>query len=729
VPDLPSLIHYLVDMCTAPGTCQYNLHSLVILEDTIKSSSTTSKHCIVLDQDYVSDREESDNSDETLMSKSNSSKGYTVSDEESSGNSEDLNKSLMKFFQDRMVTRLVVIERPHTSCQLYVAEDLPRQHYHFSCPTVTIPFLYQAIRSQNNIDLELLFIPRKCKHYTSETISVYNGIDNGTMLSKIDIEDVTATTFGRKRNGKQHTYSKRSSNSVSIGLQTMYSHEQHSARYCMLPHSKPHIPTVKRHPLHLRRLLLSGYKTIHSLLQHDDEYKREHHPFYNGNKSAHEKSFLSSRNSLRCDLLQHLQGDDVELDDEYGFVSDVMFEACSMQLTGALRCHKDVMNCPVMDRTIALHVPFMSKDADDLTCVSLLYYTRKCVSDYAGRMSKISQYLQNDRSCDLTKLTIHSMMKVGCNFDYQSLFQHEKCLNEIGTVLENEESTSCQDIKTFCGMSCFKKGAAFDKMGYYSIFVNVFMTMYYKDIISSVDDFISLCMYFGLLCNGTSSLVAIWNRMQCKFEYTKEWCSRKKDKTRLFRLLVFFDKEGHGDRNNALVGNCKLPRYQFANYAENIIGQATNIHDILTNFLRNNNNAKTVKKANVTILHSTLFKHLKGVKGIGPLNFNQLWHSLCLCGLLPHEFIKSSAVGISTGPAMLIQSFYPKLKSAQALQKKLQSVRSVVNKIGMNQVSEFFLENMYCEQWRQGMKSKLINKDMPPEERKIQFSSNGFQDE
>jgi hypothetical protein len=78
---------------------------------------------------------------------------------------------------------------------------------------------------------------------------------------------------------------------------------------------------------------------------------------------------------------------------------------------------------------------------------------------------------------------------------------------------------------------------------------------------------------------------------------------------------------------------------------------------------------------------------------------------------------------------MLIQSFYPKLKSAQALQKKLQSVRSAVKKLGMNEVSEFFLENMYCEQWRQGMKSKLINKDMPAEERKIQFCSNEFQDE
>jgi hypothetical protein len=408
------------------------------------------------------------------------------------------------------------------------------------------------------------------------------------------------------------------------------------------------------------------------------------------------RNYYPSRNSLRNELLQHLLSNDIlGLDDEYGILSDVMFEACSMQLTGALCCHKDVMNCPMIDRIIALHVPFMSKVTDEHTCVSMLYYTRKCLSDYAGRMNNISQYLKNDHSCNLTNMTIQSMMKVGCNFDYQSIFKHEHCLNDLGTVLEAENSTSCQDIKTFCGTSCFKSGAAFDKMGYYSIFVNVFMTMFYKEIISNVDDFISLCMYFSLLCNGTSSLVvAVWNHMQRKLEYANEWCYPKKDKTRLFHLLVFFDKEGRGDRTNVLVGNCKLPRFQFANYSENIIDQATNIHDILTNFLHEND-AKKVKKAHVTVLYSTLFKHLRSIKGIGPLNFNQLWHSLCLCGLLPHEFIKSSAVGIGTGPAMLIQSFYPKLKSAQVLRKQLQSVRSAVNKIGMNEVSEFFLENMY----------------------------------
>jgi hypothetical protein len=49
----------------------------------------------------------------------------------------------------------------------------------------------------------------------------------------------------------------------------------------------------------------------------------------------------------------------------------------------------------------------------------------------------------------------------------------------------------------------FKHGAAFDKMGYFSILLNVFMSMFYMDILKMIDDSISLCMYFGLVCNGT----------------------------------------------------------------------------------------------------------------------------------------------------------------------------------------------------------------------------------
>ena len=69
---------------------------------------------------------------------------------------------------------------------------------------------------------------------------------------------------------------------------------------------------------------------------------------------------------------------------------------------------------------------------------------------------------------------------------------------------------SCPDVETFCGLPCFKHGAAFDKMGYYSLLVNVFFTFYYKGIITNIDDSICLCMFFDLICNGTSALAAGW---------------------------------------------------------------------------------------------------------------------------------------------------------------------------------------------------------------------------
>jgi hypothetical protein len=101
---------------------------------------------------------------------------------------------------------------------------------------------------------------------------------------------------------------------------------------------------------------------------------------------------------------------------------------------------------------------------------------------------------------------------------------------------------SCPDVKEFTGLKCFKHGAAFDKMGYYSVFVNMFMTMHYKGFINNVNDAISLCIYFGFMCNGTSILAALWHGLQCYEEEALEfYCEKKKD-IKLLRLFVTLER-------------------------------------------------------------------------------------------------------------------------------------------------------------------------------------------
>jgi hypothetical protein len=112
-------------------------------------------------------------------------------------------------------------------------------------------------------------------------------------------------------------------------------------------------------------------------------------------------------------------------------------------------------------------------------------------------------------------------------YDYQgTLFEADESMTTIASKLESDANHSCQEIRDFTGLSCFKHGAAFDKMGYYSIFPNVFLSLYYQGIVITTDDAISLCMFFGILCNGT------YKRTQA-IELGYKWKSAKRLKIKL----------------------------------------------------------------------------------------------------------------------------------------------------------------------------------------------------
>jgi hypothetical protein len=117
---------------------------------------------------------------------------------------------------------------------------------------------------------------------------------------------------------------------------------------------------------------------------------------------------------------------------------------------------------------------------------------------------------------------------------------------------------------------------------------------------------------------------------------------------------------------------------------------------------------------------------LKKFKGIGPLSFNQFWHSLCLCGILPPSYIESSVVGQGSGPAKLIQTFYPSVKSSDHLLKKLIEVKNAISSLGLKRISEFFIENEMCEIWRLANRHKLLSKTMTLQEKCQAFMSSEF---
>jgi hypothetical protein len=126
--------------------------------------------------------------------------------------------------------------------------------------------------------------------------------------------------------------------------------------------------------------------------------------------------------------------------------------------------------------------------------------------------------------------------------------------------------------------------------------------------------------------------------------------------------------------------------------------------------------------------HAYLYNSLKKFKGIGPLSFNQFWHSLCLSGVVPPGYLQCSSVAPSSGPAKVISTFYPYIKKSDVLSAKLDEVTKQISSLGVEKISQNFLENMLCECHRIVVANRLFHKTMTPEERCELLLNDKFQE-
>jgi hypothetical protein len=236
-------------------------------------------------------------------------------------------------------------------------------------------------------------------------LSVINGISVSDIQNdqySHELHDIVLEVGRKGSNSSSVTTMKRSQYSTSIGLQTMYSHQQHLARYSMLPHSKPHVLSGKDLPDKLTNSILSIYQKTNNMIRNSGM----RHPFIIDGKV--ERAVINShRYRLRKGLLDFLVGTKYEGNSDIR--EEIMFESCTVQPTSALGYHKDLMNCPIQDRTIACLVPCLGKDYQlDARCLSFLFYTRKCVGDYVQRMDNIDAFIDNPVKCGLTRLCLKS---------------------------------------------------------------------------------------------------------------------------------------------------------------------------------------------------------------------------------------------------------------------------------------------------------------------------------
>jgi hypothetical protein len=511
---------------------------------------------------------------------------------------ETFSESPSNLFDNSNVTKVIAVERPRsTNAQLYIAHGLSTK-FHFSCLTALIPTLTEAIREYNNKEVELLFVPSCTDLLDDNSMTVLNTIPIPSMFQDNNAKKIyeSLIEFGEKVASDNFAHSgKRSNHSFSVGLQTMYAHQQHCARFCMLPHSRPHVPYVKIFPSILSESILTAYDHIARILNRDHNINNQHPFELEGPAKENQDGYVSERLKLRGSLISFFRKQQSYNKLQVTLPSkETMFEACTVQPTDALGFHKDSMNCSILDNTIALIIPTNAKipssHSNQQICLSYLFYSRKCVGQHSTKMLSIYNSIEGvEGQCDLTRFCLKSIMNIGGVYDYQSsLFEADLSLNTIASALENNPNHSCADIEHFSGLRCIKHGAAFDKMGYYSIFVNFFLNLYYKGIATNIDDSISVSMFFGLVCNGTSAIAGVWS---CIYENDKavlKWLQKRSFSHKLFDCLMkLYEKRYKMEKGSTILyGNCKLNRFQYSNYASNIYDNAKPIHDQVLKFIK-----------------------------------------------------------------------------------------------------------------------------------------------
>lgn len=175
-----------------------------------------------------------------------------------------------KFFIDNQVVPMIAVKRTsHSAGQVYIASGLSTK-FHFSSPTASIPSLFEAIQCTNNPNVELIFVPRTATVcHVKGIMKVFNNVDfkDPSFLHQLHvIHDAITGNQSALVEKALGTSSKRSKHSISIRLQTMHSHTQHLARYCMLNHSKPHVTNIRTYPKVINDNIIKLYAFVSNLI-------------------------------------------------------------------------------------------------------------------------------------------------------------------------------------------------------------------------------------------------------------------------------------------------------------------------------------------------------------------------------------------------------------------------------------------------------------------------------
>ena len=372
--------------------------------------------------------------------------------------------------------------------------------------TVLLPGIIRSInlsRSKKELpEINFSFISSRLQICKLPEFGFYYALIKSEEISHLLRTTAIATTHTLARKNSPGGIRKISNRVKTVtfnqGLQTASAHSQYLGRWNMMTNGKP-IPSVKTINISTEKEKRDSI-LLHHLSIELCKSKFGVSPFEIPDTFS--STYKRVRSELRIAFINSL--------DPLGIVQrnhQINPAEIAESITGkgneGLLIHSDQLNCPVLDTTLSLTSLHTIEElvADDevtvddihrsfdvskgLVAANILGYTRMVAHQYSEQAAHNIDSIASTKTDELTSLCIRLLSEPGIAFDYQGyLWETEESFDERAThlaeILHNENPKWIDTVREICGSDrkILRSSACFEKMGFYSIYLHVLLSMH-----------------------------------------------------------------------------------------------------------------------------------------------------------------------------------------------------------------------------------------------------------
>ena len=661
------------------------------------------------------------------------------------------------------VVSVLVIERTSSS-QVYAVKDLD-SFPHFTLLTSDVPEFQSALKQFGRRDFPVMFVPSSVSYDNgNEGTHVVNHRGNDSkneLLSKIKCSFLKLFDLGL---GDKFTLSdqgrgdvffgqkeeaivgisvkERSIPTISFGYSSQDAKQYSNNRMSIVGHTKPEIrdgdlsPEAKTEVYDLIITILSSKIGSKCFL-----------------RSGLNENELHVRRHLQCLLASNLKGDeDVDRENSraeggtflvpaqiaphldkgnssVASLNDALIATCLLP-TDVVKRH-NVNNDTKNKKFIDLHDALSSRGFKKKFPLALALYTRNNLDKIVDKVVILNNLKSKD---DLHSVFVWAITeRMNSIVDYRGFvmeqtnfldfFKERAAMDKVSRKVQMNEYDTIN--KTF-----FKLPAAYDRMGYWSIIYDLFITLSVCILDSpTVKDTIDFIIYSACCCNGTSVPWRVVDTIMMNVEQSRSNLEYKFDGN-FFQFLVAMDTKTAEDQYSLRKqtqtkevkvkveelekgprsrGNCQWNRFTYSPHSSNIT-VSDKFRQQIVDLINDPNCTRTKKKKSSkkkpTVTHyQKMIELLMTQDGIGNFLAQNAMNLFALFGLTPLSwYFDASIPGWSekTGPVKLLKLVYPDYQSMDITPDEIyRSLHSQFNAVFPGgKVTMNVLESAGCEVYR-----------------------------